>query len=60
MNSPLATHNAQLSSRPTESVVDLGAIARNYRLLQNRVGERVAMIAVLKANAYGHGAAAVA
>jgi alanine racemase len=46
--------------RSTEAIVDLGAIVRNYRLLQGRVGERVAVIPVLKADAYGHGAAAVA
>jgi alanine racemase len=46
--------------RSTEAIVDLGAVARNYRLLQGRVGERVAAIPVLKADAYGHGAAAVA
>lgn len=59
MNSPLTTHNSQLF-RSTEAIIDLGAVARNYRLLQGRVGERVAVIPVLKADAYGHGAAAVA
>ncbi len=44
-------------SRSTEAIVDLGAIARNYRLLHGRVGEKVAVIPVLKADAYGHGAA---
>jgi alanine racemase len=40
--------------------VDLGAIARNYGLLKSRVGARVAVIPVVKADAYGHGAVAVA
>ncbi len=39
--------------------IDLDAIARNYRLLRERVGARV-VYAVVKANAYGHGAPAVA
>jgi alanine racemase len=41
-------------------VISLAAIARNYRLLEGRVGRGVAVIPVLKADAYGHGAAAVA
>jgi alanine racemase len=41
-------------------VVDLGAIARNYALLKRRVGEGVEVIPVVKADAYGHGAVAVA
>jgi len=40
--------------------VDLGAIARNYGRLKSRVGERVAVIPVVKADAYGHGAVPVA
>lgn len=45
--------------RPTRAVIDLGAIARNYRLLQDRVG-RLTIISVVKADAYGHGAGPVA
>lgn len=46
--------------RPTtRAVIDLDAIARNYRRLRDRVAPR-AVIAVVKADAYGHGAAAVA
>jgi len=44
---------------PTRAVVDLDAIARNYRRLRDRVAPR-AVMAVVKADAYGHGAAAVA
>jgi len=44
--------------RPTEAVVDLSAIAENYRLA-GEVGGRP-VIAVVKADAYGHGAAPVA
>ena len=45
---------------PARAVVDLDTIARNYRFLQDRVGTRRAVYAVVKADAYGHGAAAVA
>jgi len=44
--------------RPTEAVVDLAAIAHNYRLAVE-VGGRPA-IGVVKADAYGHGAVRVA
>ncbi|HET7754974.1 MAG TPA: alanine racemase [Anaeromyxobacteraceae bacterium] len=44
--------------RPTEAVVDLAAIVRNYELAR-QVGGRPA-IAVVKANAYGHGVVPVA
>ncbi len=44
---------------PARAVVDLGAIASNYRWLRDRVAPRP-VFAVVKADAYGHGAAAVA
>jgi alanine racemase len=40
--------------------VDLGAIAHNARAIKRHIGPRVALIAVVKANAYGHGAVEVA
>lgn len=46
-------------SRPTRAVVDLGAVARNYRFLATRVAP-AAVIPVVKADAYGHGAVPVA
>lgn len=42
-----------------EAVVDLGAIAHNVRLLRERAGSAQVM-AVVKADGYGHGATAVA
>ena len=45
-------------TRPTRAVVDLGAVARNYRFLADRVAP-AAVIAVVKADAYGHGAVPV-
>jgi alanine racemase len=44
--------------RPTEAVVDLGAIADNYRAAAAWAGRPA--IAVVKADAYGHGASPVA
>jgi len=42
------------------AVIDAGAVERNCRLLKERVGERTELCAVVKANGYGHGAAACA
>lgn len=44
---------------PSRVEVDLGALAANVRWIQSRAGG-AAVMAVVKANAYGHGAAAVA
>jgi len=46
------------SSRPTVARVDLGAIVSNFRRIREGSGRRV--LAVVKADAYGHGAAPVA
>lgn len=40
--------------------VDLDAVAHNVRALKQHIGPAVALIAVVKANAYGHGAVEVA
>jgi len=44
----------------TWAEIDLDAIAYNVRAFRRHVGERVEVFAVVKANAYGHGAAPVA
>jgi alanine racemase len=44
----------------TWAEIDLDAIAFNVRAFKRHVGERVKLIAVVKANAYGHGAVPVA
>ena len=49
----------RLPGRPTRLEVDLGAIAHNLRLVRRIVG-KVGILAVLKANGYGHGALIVA
>ncbi len=46
-------------TRPTVAEVDLNAIRRNLRGIRDRVGARVRIMAVVKANAYGHGAVPV-
>ena len=40
----------------TWAEIDLDAIASNVRAFRKHVGEKVEIIAVVKANAYGHGA----
>lgn len=47
-------------SRPVYCEIDLAAIASNLRLARQIVGERTQIMAVVKANAYGHGALEVA
>lgn len=46
--------------RPTFAVVDLDRLAANWRELWARVGDGVALLPVVKADAYGHGAVPVA
>jgi alanine racemase len=45
--------------RPTRAEIDLAALARNYRTLRD-AGPAVEVLAVVKADAYGHGAVHVA
>jgi len=49
-----------LPPAPARAVIDLDAIARNFRFVRSRVGPRRAIYAVVKADAYGHGSTAVA
>ena len=44
----------------TWAEIDLPALRHNIALLQNRIGEKTGMMAVVKCNAYGHGAVEVA
>jgi alanine racemase len=45
---------------PVWAQIDLDAIAHNVSAIKQHVGERVIVMAVVKANAYGHGAEPVA
>lgn len=42
--------------RPTWAEINLDALATNFHLIRERVGEDVKVMSVVKANAYGHGA----
>lgn len=46
-------------ARPTWLHIDMDAVAHNVRRLKEIVGDKVALMAVVKANAYGHGVVAV-
>ena len=46
-------------SRPTRARIDLAALAENWAIARRHAGART-VIAVVKADAYGHGAPAVA
>ena len=52
--------NGRSMSYPSRVEIDLGALASNVRWIKARVGGEIAIMAVVKANAYGHGAPAVA
>ncbi len=47
-------------SRPTRALVSRGALLHNFSLMKKTVGPACSVQAVLKADAYGHGAAAIA
>src|ERR1043165_5031771 len=42
--------------RPTWAEIDLNQLAANFKQVKNRVGADTRIMAVMKANAYGHGA----
>lgn len=46
----------QLPQRPTAAIIDLDTLAANFRSTKEFVGSDLAYMAVVKANAYGHGA----
>jgi alanine racemase len=46
--------------RPTACFVDLDALRWNFRQIRSKVGSRIKVLSMVKANGYGHGAAAVA
>lgn len=48
----------RVSTRPNWAEVSLSALRHNFRLLQHYVGQSVAICAVVKCDAYGHGAEA--
>ena len=44
------------SVRPTWAEISLSALRENFRSMQKHVGKQVEVCAVIKADAYGHGA----
>lgn len=48
------------TTRPTVAEINLRNIVHNLKLVKEKVGKSVRMMAVVKANAYGHGLVAVA
>src|SRR5678815_1700938 len=48
------------NQRPTWAEIDLNNLAANFRTIKQRVGSETKVMAVVKANAYGHGAVACA
>lgn len=49
-----------LQGRPTLCLIDHGALRWNLRQIREKIGARIKILSMVKANAYGHGAAAVA
>lgn len=49
-----------MTHKVTQAVVSLDAIARNIGRVRDRVGAHIPIMAVVKADAYGHGALPVA
>ena len=43
------------TGRPTVGEIDLGALEFNYRQIKKRIPKDVKLLAVVKADAYGHG-----
>ncbi len=59
MNPRVVAEVYRYDGRPTRAIVDLDAISGNLAVVRRLVGPRVGIMAVVKANAYGHGAIAV-
>src|SRR3990172_6609534 len=49
-----------MTTRPTWTEISLSQLAENYRVIREHVGPERAMLAVVKADAYGHGIAQIA
>jgi alanine racemase len=48
-----------MSTRPTWVEISLTQLAENYRIIRNHIGPKRAMMAIVKADAYGHGLAQI-
>ncbi len=47
---------SRIATRPTWAEVSLSALRQNFRTVRKHVGAGVTVCAVVKADAYGHGA----
>ncbi len=47
------------TERATRAIIDLGAIAHNVAAIRKKIGDRRGLMAVVKADGYGHGAVEV-
>lgn len=56
MSLDITSSNQLTGHRPTWAEINLDALAANFHLVKNHVGPDVSVMAVVKANAYGHGA----
>jgi len=45
-----------LPLRPTRAIINLKELEHNFKLIKNKIGNSVKIIAAVKADAYGHGA----
>ncbi|MBC8029116.1 MAG: alanine racemase [Pyrinomonadaceae bacterium] len=54
--SSFPTRNNTAGQRPTWAEIDRNALAANLQIVKSHVGADVSVMAVVKANAYGHGA----
>src|SRR4029453_14856016 len=54
--SSLIDRNSGIAQRPTWAEIDLNNLAANFNSINERVGSSVKVMAIVKANAYGHGA----
>lgn len=54
--SSLVDRNSNIAQRPTWAEIDLNNLAANFNSIKERVGPNVKVMAIVKANAYGHGA----
>ena len=52
----LIERNSDVAQRPTWAEIDLNVLAANFNQVKQRVGSVAKVMAVVKANAYGHGA----
>ena len=60
VETPSLTGISKSSTRPTWAEISLPQLAENYRVVREHVGPERAILAIVKADAYGHGIAEIA